>query len=285
MALVSGWPDGDDAAQLGLDLVAAREHVLGVGLRVVRQLRPRACACWWARCRAMKCSACSLVSRSDSSIRTISSVCMGLSPSAKRSGADRCWRVPKSIERRAVKAAQHPGTGLGLDSPSTVLTSSDNSEQLKRKFERARFCCCSACFPDSRLLFRRAAELLPKPRRIPRATPPTRRSRRATDGELKNRMDASSPCASSGGRRRAGARAQARCDVRATQAMDGAQTSAASAGAEALCRRSGTQKKYRDVLAAVDIARVGRARRCERGMDAARRARQAGGLRPTTRYV
>jgi len=41
--------------------------------------------------------------------------------------------------------------------------------------------------------------------------------------------------------------------------------------------------KHKDVLAAVDIARVMRARRGERGMDAARRAGQAGGLRITTR--
>jgi len=43
--------------------------------------------------------------------------------------------------------------------------------------------------------------------------------------------------------------------------------------------------KHGDVLAGVDIARVVRARRRERGMDAARRAGQAGCLRITTRYV
>jgi len=108
---------------------------------------------------------------------------------------------------------------------------------------------------------RRAAGNSPKPCHTTRAqSPHTRRSRRAMDGELKHRMDASSPCASSGGRRRAGARAQACCNGRAAQAMDGAQTSAASAGRQALCCRSSTQMKHKDVLAAVDIARVGRAR-------------------------
>ena len=115
LACSSGWPDGDDAAQLCLDLVAAREHVFGVSLRIAPAGEPAAerllvrqvqgdevqCVVFGAGFRLID---------QDHQFRV-----HGLLPPLARDPDGSLLAVPTSAARRAVKAAQHPRSGRGLD--------------------------------------------------------------------------------------------------------------------------------------------------------------------------
>jgi len=101
------------------------------------------------------------------------------------------------------------------------------------------------------VVLRRAAEVLPKPRYAIRAQPRHTGPQLASHGwrvqtpQGRIKPVRLSPADGAG-------QARGRCEVRATrpgarQAMDGAQTSAASAGRQARCCRSSTQMKHMDV--------------------------------------